>query len=74
MTRLFDLDPTRQEGNLCGTFCGTPLYAAPELVSGIKYHGPPADIWAMGVVLYAMVCGKPPFQVSAAILRGLSLG
>ena len=39
------------------------LYAAPELVSGIKYFGPPADIWAMGVVLFAMIAGKPPFQV-----------
>jgi serine/threonine protein kinase len=30
---------------VCNTFCGTPLYASPELVSGIKYVGPPADIW-----------------------------
>ena len=30
---------------LLNTFCGTPLYASPELVSGIHYHGPPADIW-----------------------------
>eukprot|EP01136_Pigoraptor_vietnamica_P010156 Opistho-1_new@47449 len=51
--------------DLCGTFCGTPLYAAPELVSGIKYPGPPADVWAMGVVLYAMVVGNPPFQAEA---------
>eukprot|EP01137_Pigoraptor_chileana_P023842 Opistho-2@90824 len=51
--------------DLCGTFCGTPLYAAPELVSGIKYPGPPADAWAMGVVLYAMVVGNPPFQAEA---------
>eukprot|EP00123_Amoebidium_parasiticum_P018271 comp24155_c1_seq1/m.43995 comp24155_c1_seq1/g.43995 ORF comp24155_c1_seq1/g.43995 comp24155_c1_seq1/m.43995 type:complete len:704 (-) comp24155_c1_seq1:186-2297(-) len=58
----FGLGRSYQMDNLCATFCGTPLYAAPELVSGIKYFGPPADIWAMGVVLYAMVCGKPPFQ------------
>ncbi|KNC73894.1 CAMK/CAMKL protein kinase, partial [Sphaeroforma arctica JP610] len=58
----FGLGRSYQAENLCGTFCGTPLYAAPELVSGTKYFGPPADIWAMGVVLYAMVVGKPPFQ------------
>jgi serine/threonine protein kinase len=44
------------------TFCGTPLYASPELVSGIKYIGPPADCWSAGVVLYALAAGKPPFQ------------
>ncbi|KJE96246.1 CAMK/CAMKL protein kinase, variant [Capsaspora owczarzaki ATCC 30864] len=53
------------QDDLCNTFCGTPLFASPELVSGIKYPGPPADIWSMGVVLYAMVCGKPPFQAKA---------
>lgn len=30
---------------ILNTFCGTPLYASPELVSGIKYVGPTADIW-----------------------------
>ncbi|KAI3654153.1 hypothetical protein MP228_000872 [Amoeboaphelidium protococcarum] len=44
------------------TFCGTPLYAGPELVSGIKYIGPSADIWSLGIVLYIMIAGKPPFK------------
>ena len=44
------------------TFCGTPNYAAVELISGIPYVGVKSDIWAMGVVLYLMVTGKPPFQ------------
>ncbi|KAK6099739.1 hypothetical protein MT418_001128 [Batrachochytrium dendrobatidis] len=44
------------------TFCGTPNYAAAELVSGIPYVGVKADIWAMGVVLYIMMTGRAPFQ------------
>ncbi|KAJ1550434.1 Protein kinase, partial [Nowakowskiella sp. JEL0078] len=43
------------------TFCGTPNYAAVELISGIPYLGVKSDIWAMGVVLYIMMTGKPPF-------------
>jgi serine/threonine protein kinase len=43
-------------------FCGTPSYMAPEIVSKIEYSGPPADIWAMGVLLYALLCGKFPFK------------
>ncbi|KNC76181.1 CAMK/CAMKL/MARK protein kinase [Sphaeroforma arctica JP610] len=58
--RRYDADDI--ENSLSNTFCGTPLYAAPELVSGTRYDGPPADIWAMGVVLYAMMCGSPPFH------------
>jgi serine/threonine protein kinase len=44
------------------TFCGTPNYAAVELISGIPYNGVKSDIWAMGVVLYVMMTGKPPFS------------
>lgn len=47
---------------ILNTFCGTPLYAGPELVSGIKYVGPTADIWSLGIVLYIMIAGKPPFR------------
>ncbi|KAI9105242.1 kinase-like domain-containing protein, partial [Phlyctochytrium arcticum] len=46
---------------LMRTFCGTPNYAAVELISGIPYIGVKSDIWAMGVVLYVMMTGRPPF-------------
>jgi serine/threonine protein kinase len=37
---------------------------APEIVTKIEYAGPPADIWALGVLLYAMLCGCFPFRGS----------
>ncbi|KAJ1480870.1 kinase-like domain-containing protein [Baffinella frigidus] len=42
--------------------CGTPMYASPEIWASIPYAGPPADVWALGVSLYLMVVGRPPFQ------------
>lgn len=45
-------------------FCGTPSYMSPEIVSRKEYAGPPADVWALGVLLYAMLCGTFPFKGS----------
>ena len=44
------------------TPCGSPCYASPEMVAGKKYNGFKIDIWATGIVLYAMLCGYLPFE------------
>ncbi|KAI9473555.1 MAG: kinase-like domain-containing protein [Benjaminiella poitrasii] len=51
------------EDDLMATTCGSPCYAAPELVvnAGL-YAGSAVDIWSCGVILYAMLCGFLPFD------------
>ena len=44
--------------------CGSPSYAAPEIVARRAYVGPPVDVWSLGVVLFAMVSGFLPFHAS----------
>ena len=47
---------------LLSTACGSPCYAAPEMISKDYYRGITADIWSSGIVLYAMLCGFLPFE------------
>ncbi|XP_024240876.1 NUAK family SNF1-like kinase 1 [Oncorhynchus tshawytscha] len=58
----FGLSNRFKKDNLLQTYCGSPLYASPEIVKGLPYHGPEVDCWAMGVLLYALVYGSMPFD------------
>ena len=42
-------------------FCGTPSYMSPEIIKREPYDGYKADMWALGIVLYRLLCGRFPF-------------
>lgn len=58
----FGLGNLYKAGQLLKTACGSPCYAAPEMIAGKKYNGLETDIWSSGIILFAMLCGYLPFE------------
>ncbi|XP_066191735.1 NUAK family SNF1-like kinase 2 [Sylvia atricapilla] len=58
----FGLSNVFQQDKLLQTYCGSPLYASPEIINGRPYKGPEVDSWSLGVLLYILVHGTMPFD------------
>ena len=58
----FGLSNIFQDFEMLKTACGSPWYAAPEMVAGKKYIPSWVDIWSSGIILYAMIWGYLPFE------------
>lgn len=72
----FGLSNFMSDGNFLKTSCGSPNYAAPEVISGKLYAGPEVDVWSCGVILYVMLCGRLPFddEFIPALFKKISNG
>ncbi|RKP00079.1 hypothetical protein CXG81DRAFT_13654, partial [Caulochytrium protostelioides] len=75
--KIIDFGFTKEynDRTLLDTYCGSVSYAAPEMITGKRYAGPAADVWSLGIILYALLCGYLPFdddadtEVHAKVLR-----
>ncbi|EXJ81169.1 CAMK/CAMKL/GIN4 protein kinase [Capronia epimyces CBS 606.96] len=58
----FGMAALQPDGTWLNTSCGSPHYAAPEIIQGERYRGDKADIWSTGIILFAMLNGFLPFD------------
>lgn len=74
----FGMSKVYQTAEVQGTMstrCGTPGYVAPEIISKMPYTEK-VDLWSVGVVVYIMLCGRPPFygENDVAVMRKITQG
>ena len=60
--KLIDFGLSNEYNNYLSTPCGSPCYASPEIIKGLKYSGLAIDLWASGIILFSMLCGYLPFD------------
>lgn len=60
--KMIDFGLSNEYDKYLSTPCGSPCYASPEMIYRKKYIGLNVDIWASGILLFAMVCGYLPFD------------
>ena len=60
--KIIDFGLSSEYENYLSTPCGSPCYASPEMIEGKKYNGLSVDLWACGIILFAMLCGYLPFD------------
>jgi len=58
----FGLSNTYVKDEYLKMACGSPCYAAPEMIAGKRYDGTKVDTWSSGIILYALICGFLPFE------------
>lgn len=63
----------RDQDGMINTFLGTPGYMAPEILENRAYNGTAVDIYALGVVLFAMVTKSTPFSAMGRLGAGQSV-
>lgn len=51
-----------EQDRFLDTYCGSPLYASPEMILGRPYFGSECDVWSLGVILYTMLTATMPFD------------
>ena len=56
----------KQDKEKANLICGTPNYMAPEIIEGKDGYSYEVDIWALGIIIYELIIGKPPFNADNA--------